>query len=574
MAYLEEYQKWMKSPALSDAERVELAGIVNDEKEIKERFFAPLEFGTGGLRGVMEAGLRRMNHHTVRWTTQAFANLILEEGEEAAQKGVAIAYDCRNNSEAFAKDAASVLAANGIKVKLFDGMRPTPELSFAIREYGCIAGVNVTASHNPKEYNGYKVYWDDGAQLPPHHADKISNGTAAIDIFKDVKTMPFDEALKAGMVEILGDAADARFLDLCKCQSVGRDGIMPQIKALKLVYTPFHGTGYKLVPRIFADMGFENVLCVQEQMIPDGDFPTVKSPNPEEPEGFALAVKLARENDVDVIIGTDPDADRVGVMVRDKHGEYQVLSGNQTGVLLLDYIIRARKEAGTMPRKPVAVKSVVSTNMARAVAEAHGVEMHDTFTGFKFLAEFIGKLPPDKKYIFAFEESFGYLAGDHARDKDAVTASMLVAEMAAWHKKRGDTLRDALDGLYRTYGHYKEKTMSIVMPGADGLEKMGALMEKWREDPPGSMGGITTLAVRDYKTGERYVLSGHGGMEDLDISGSDVLYFEMEDGTTLIVRPSGTEPKMKVYILAKGQTNAECDAKIEHYITCAKMMVR
>ncbi|MCL2083668.1 MAG: phospho-sugar mutase [Oscillospiraceae bacterium] len=572
MTYMEQYRKWLESPALSESERAELEGI--GEEEIRERFFAPLEFGTGGLRGVLETGLRRMNAHTVRWTTQAFANLILEEGGGAAARGVAIAYDCRHYSAEFAKETASVLAANGINVKLFDDIRPTPELSFAVREYGCAAGINITASHNPKEYNGYKVYWSDGAQLPPHHAEKISDEMSATDIFTGVKTMPFDEALAAGRVEMLGEAADRRFLDLCLCQSVSRDSVMPQIRALKLVYTPFHGAGYKLIPRALRELGFENVLCVGEQMIPDGDFPTVASPNPEEPDGFKIAVELARANGASLIIGSDPDADRVGVMVRDQHGDgYQVLSGNQTGVLLLDYLIRARKEAGTMPKHPVAIKSIVSTNMASAVAEAHGVKMYETFTGFKFMAELLGKLPGNERYLMAFEESFGYLAGDHARDKDAVTAAILIAEMAAWHAKRGVTLRGALDELYAVYGHYKEKTLNIVMPGADGLERMNELMMKWRGDPPASMGGINVIAVRDYLVGERYC-SRAGDIRKLDIKGSSVLYFELEDGTVFIVRPSGTEPKMKIYILTKGRTNAECDSKIEHYQTYARMMVR
>ena len=576
MSIKSEYQRWLDSGKLSDAELAELESIGGNEKEIESRFFAPLEFGTAGLRGILGAGLNRMNAHVVRWTTQAFANLIVSEGREAVDKGVAICYDCRHFSEEFAREAACVLAGNGINVRLFDAMRPTPELSFAIREYGCAAGINITASHNPKEYNGYKVYWSDGAQLPPHHADMVAHEMVKTDIFRGVISAPFDESVKSGRITMMGEETDKAFLAMVLCQSIQQDTVRRHADTFKLVYTPFHGTGYKLIPETLRRLGLNQVICVPEQMIPDGGFPTVKSPNPEEPEGFALAIELAKQNAVDVIIGSDPDADRVGVVVRSPKGEYTVLSGNQTGVLLLDYIIRARKAAGTLPSKAVAIKSIVTTEMARTVAEKQGVKVYDTFTGFKFMAELIGKLEKTtrERYLLAYEESFGYLTGDHARDKDAVTAAMLIAEMATWYRDQGMSLYDAMEALYRKYGHYGEETINITMTGLDGAKKMNSIMSKLRGDPPQSMGGIRVKAVRDYKVGERYGMLGGAGISKLDISGSNVLYFEMEDQTAFIVRPSGTEPKMKVYILTRGQTRAECHSKIEHYTFYAKMTFR
>lgn len=576
MSYEKEYQNWLESKALSDSERAELEGIKDDKNEIESRFFAPLEFGTAGLRGTLGMGLNRMNIHVVRWTTQAFANLIISEGKEAIEKGVAICYDCRNFSEEFACEAASVLAGNGINVRLFDSLRPTPELSFAIREYACTAGINITASHNPKEYNGYKVYWSDGAQLPPHHADMVVHEMGKIDIFRGIISAPFDESVENGKIVIMGAETDKAFLDMVLCQSIQQVTVHKQANTFKLIFTPFHGTGYKLIPEALRRLGLKNVICVPEQMVIDGNFPTVKSPNPENPEGFALAIELAKQNDVDVIIGSDPDADRVGVVVRNAEGEYVVLSGNQTGVLLLDYIIRARKSAGSLPAHPVAIKSIVTTEMARVVAEKQGVKMYDTFTGFKFMAELIGKLEKtsNEKYIMAYEESFGYLVGDHARDKDAVTASMLIAEMATWYREQNMSLYEAMQALYKKFGHFSESTLNITMTGLDGIKKMGEIMTNLRSDPPQSMGGLRVKAMRDYKVGERYEMLGGMGISKLDISGSNVLYFEMEDNTVFIVRPSGTEPKMKVYILVSGKTHAECESKIEHYSSYAKMSFR
>ena len=387
MRYLETYQRWLDSPALSADERAELAALSGDEKELESRFFGPLEFGTAGLRGIMGVGLNRMNIHVIRHATQAFAQVILAEGERAAQRGIAICYDCRNHSQEFAQGAACVMAANGIPVRIFESLRPTPELSFAVREYGCIAGINVTASHNPKEYNGYKVYWEDGAQLPPRHAAAIAKQMEETDLFDGIKTMDYAAACDKGMVTVMGPETDEKFLANVMAQVNDRAAVERVADTFKMVYTPFHGTGYKLIPEVLRRMGMKHVICVPEQMVVDGNFPTVASPNPENPEGFYLAVDLAKREGADFILGSDPDADRVGIMVKNDRGDYVVISGNQTGVLLLDYLIGARKRAGTLPERPVALKTIVTTEMARKVAETNGVTCYDTFTGFKFMAE-------------------------------------------------------------------------------------------------------------------------------------------------------------------------------------------
>ncbi len=559
---------WLSSPAVSEEDKAELRSL--SEKEIEDRFFAPLEFGTAGLRGVMGPGLRRMNVHVVRHTTQALANLVHKEGRDACRAGVAIAYDCRHKSAEFAREAACVLAANGVSVRLFDELRPTPELSFAIREYGCTAGINITASHNPKEYNGYKVYWADGAQLPPEHAAVMAHEMEKMDFFKSILTMSYDEAVAGGRIVLMGEETDRAFLSCVLCQSVDPEAVAQAAPRFKIVYTPFHGAGYRLVPQALSKLGFRHILCEPEQMKLDGDFPTVASPNPENKEGFARAIELARQNDVDLIIGTDPDADRVGVVVRDRTGEYVTLSGNQMGVLLLDYLIRARRRRGTMPQNPAAIKTIVTTEMVRAVGKAHGVAVFDTFTGFKFMAELIARFEREKShhYLLAFEESYGYLAGDHARDKDAVTASVLIAEMAAWYFLQGKSLFDAMQELYATYGHFREATLNIVMPGLSGLTRMKELMNSLRENPPRDISGTKALFLRDYLRGERYDLFSPA-IEALPLRGSDVLSFEMADGTVIVVRPSGTEPKIKVYVLARGDSAADCDAKVSDYASWA-----
>jgi phosphoglucomutase len=566
MDYLREYQKWLASPALTPEEKKELLGLVGKDKQIEDRFYAPLEFGTGGLRGTMGPGLHRMNAHTVRHTTQALANLVKSEGEAAMRAGVAVCCDCRHRSDEFAREAAQVLAGNGIHVKLFAEMRPTPELSFAVREYGCTAGVNITASHNPKEYNGYKVYWSDGAQLPPQHADVVSAEMEKIDIFTGVQSLPYEEALEQGLITLLGAETDKLFLDMALCQSVDQAAVAAVADTFKVVFTPFHGAGRLLVPEALKRLGLRHVLPVEAQMVPDGSFPTVKSPNPEEKAGFKLAIELARQNDVDLIIGTDPDADRVGIIVRDAAGEYVPLTGNQTGVLLLDYLIRARRARKSLPKNAAAIKTIVTTEMARRVAEQNGVACFDTFTGFKFIAEKIKQFEDSgsHKYILGFEESYGYLAGDHARDKDAVTAAMLIAEMACWYAGRNLTLYAAMEELYKTYGYFGERTLNLTMPGLQGLEKMRALMEKLRNDPPNSISGTPVLAVRDYLRGER-IEPKTLKIERMELKGSNVLCYELQDGTRFVVRPSGTEPKVKVYVLASGKDRADVDYKIDVY---------
>ena len=566
MDFMKEYEKWLSSPALSQDERAELEAIRSDPKEIEARFYGPLEFGTAGLRGTMYTGLHNMNIHVIRWATQGFADVICAEGEEGKRRGVAICMDCRNHSMEFARAAAEVCAANGIHVRIFESLRPTPELSFAVREYHCQAGINVTASHNPKEYNGYKVYWEDGAQLPPHHADAIAKRLSEIDIFNDIRSMPYDEAVKTGMIEVLGAETDEKFLANVMAQVNDPDTVAKVADTFKLVYTPFHGTGHKLIPEALRRMGIRHLICVPEQMVIDGNFPTVVSPNPENPEGFALAVELAKKEGADFILGSDPDADRVGIMVKTKSGEFKVISGNQTGVLMLDYLIGAMKRAGKLPEKPVALKTIVTTEMARKVAEVNGLSCYDTFTGFKFLAEKKDKLESsgEGKVIFSYEESYGYMFGDYVRDKDAVTASLMLTEMAAWYASQGMTLADALDALFEKYGYYAEKTYNLVMPGLDGLKDMANLMQSLRQNPPAQLSGVDVVARKDYQDGS-VVDCATGALSTMELTGSNVLRFEMADGTSVIVRPSGTEPKIKVYILTQGKDAADAAANLEKY---------
>ena len=573
MSYRENYEKWLHSPALSAAEKAELESIQGDEKEIESRFFDQLSFGTAGLRGTMGVGLYRMNVHVVRHATQAFAQVILEEGAEAAARGVAVCFDCRNNSDVFAREAACVMAANGIPARLFESLRPTPELSFAVREYHCIAGINVTASHNPKEYNGYKVYWEDGAQLPPKHADQVAKKMKELDVFNCVKTMDYDEAVSKGLITLMGEETDEKFLANVMEQVNDKAVVEKMADTFTMVYTPFHGTGYKLIPEALKRLGMKHVICVPEQMVIDGNFPTVVSPNPENPEGFYLAVDLAKKNNADFILGSDPDADRVGIMVRTKDDDFVVISGNQTGVLLLDYLIGAKRRTGKMPEKPVALKTIVTTEMARKVAEVNGLQCYDTFTGFKFLAEKKDKLENsgEGKVIFSYEESYGYMLGDYVRDKDAVSASVELSEMAAWYASQGMTLYDALQALFEKYGYYGEKTMNLVMPGLDGLKKMADLMANLRQNPPTEIAGVAVKQQKDYQDGS-VVNVADGSKETMELSGSNVLRYEMADGTSLIVRPSGTEPKVKVYILANGATKSECDEKVAKYAAWAETL--
>ena len=571
MSYRDTYLAWLASPALSPEEKAELEAIRDDDKEIESRFFDQLSFGTAGLRGTMGVGLYRMNVHVIRHATQAFAQVILEEGKEAAARGVAICFDCRNNSDTFAREAACVMAGNGIPVRLFESLRPTPELSFAVREYGCIAGINVTASHNPKEYNGYKVYWEDGAQLPPRHADEVAKKMKELDVFSCFRRLDYDQAVAEGKITLMGRETDEKFLANVMAQ-VNDKAVVEQVAdTFKMVYTPFHGTGYRLIPEALKRLGMKHVICVPEQMVIDGNFPTVVSPNPENPEGFYLAVDLAKQNNADFILGSDPDADRVGIMVRTKDDDFVVISGNQTGVLLLDYLIGAKRRTGKMPDKPVALKTIVTTEMARKVAEVNGLQCYDTFTGFKFLAQKKDQLEEsgEGKVIFSYEESYGYMLGDYVRDKDAVSASVELTEMAAWYASQGMTLYDALQALFEKYGCYGEKTLNLVMPGLDGLKKMADLMAGLRRNPPAEIAGTAVRQQKDYQDGS-VVNVADGARSTMELSGSNVLRYEMADGTSLIVRPSGTEPKVKVYILANGASKAECEEKVAKYAAWAE----
>ena len=545
--YREEYEYWLTSDVVDEKTKEELRAIEGNDLEIEGRFKAMLTFGTAGLRGIMGAGIGMMNVYTVRYATQGLANLIIANGGQIGGNspegnGVAIAHDSRNNSRLFAEEAAAVLAANGIKVYIFDDMRPTPELSFAVRETGSIAGINITASHNPKEYNGYKAYWADGAQLGPEHADIVSAEIAKVDIFKDVKTMDYDKAVAEGLVEILGDEMDEVYIGKVMETSITRKYIDQVAKEMKIVFTPFHGAGYKLVPEILRRQGYGAIIPVEEQMVPDGNFPTVKSPNPENTEGFALAIEYAKKNDAELVIGVDPDSDRCGAVVKAKDG-YKILSGNQEACLMLDYIFTVRKELGKMPEKPFVCKSIVSTVMADKIAADNGVKMYDVLTGFKFIGEKIKDLDEngDEHFLFGFEESIGFLGGSYARDKDAVYAAMMMAEMACYYKAQGMSVYDGLMALYEKYGYFVENTESTVFAGFDSAERREAVMARIRENAPEEI-GLKVESVTDYLG---------------DVPGftkSNVLFYKLEDGCAVAVRPSGTEPKIKTYVMAQGAT--------------------
>ncbi len=560
--YKKEYYKWLDSPALSEKEWLELNSISKDEEEIKSRFYAPLSFGTAGIRGTMKLGLHHLNVHIIRQVTQAFSELISDCGEEARKKGIIICYDCRNNSELFAKEAASVIAGNGICVKIFPSLRPTPELSFAIRHLNAQAGINITASHNPKEYNGYKVYWSDGAQLPPAMADSVTRKIDNIDVFSGFKSISFDDGIEKGLIEILDDDIDTAFLNACLSQSLFPEYVKQAADALKIAYTPFHGAGYMLVPRALSELGLKSLTLVEEQMKVDGDFPTIVSPNPENPESFSLAESYAMKAGCNLIIGTDPDADRVAVHVL-KGDSFVALSGNQVGALLLNYLISSMLKKNMLPEKAAVCKSIVSTELATAICEKYKITLSNTFTGFKFMAEQIAKWEQEgsHKSIFAFEESIGYLFGDYLRDKDAVTTSIMITEMASYYAINGKTLLDALQELYEEFGYYSESTQSIVLPGIKGQEEIAALMSSYRGTPPKSLLGLKVRTLSDYLSGTVYI-SGIDLQGTTSIMGSDVLLFSLEDGSKFIVRPSGTEPKIKFYFLCKGSSAAECDSKI------------
>jgi len=560
--YIKNYEKWLNSTALSTEEKQELLAIGNDKTEIELRFSHGLSFGTAGLRGTMKTGLNAMNRHTVAHATQGLASLILKEGRE--KDGVAIAYDSRINSDLFAKTAACVLAANGILVYLFDALRPTPELSFALRELRCVAGINITASHNPKEYNGYKAYWEDGAQLPPEHADTVSAAINALDIFEDVKLANYESALSAGQIRLIGAEIDEKYLANVKEQAVNPDAVENVADTLKIVYTPLHGTGHKLVPEIMKRIGLKHLYTVDEQMVIDGAFPTVKKPNPEYSDVFELGIKLANRVGSDLIVATDPDADRVGVMTRTADGSFITITGNQMGALLVDYIITAYQETNTMPKNPYVVKSIVTSELSAKICRANNVKMHNVLTGFKFIGEVIKNYERtgDGSFLFGFEESYGYLKGTYARDKDAVVASMLICEMTAYYKAKGMTLSDALNALWAKYGYCFETNVEIYMEGLDGPARMDALMSKLRNDPPTSFGGIDVALVGDYKTG---IFTENGKTYPTGLPSSNVLYYRLTNGDVIVARPSGTEPKIKYYYMLEAKNRTEAEEKLTRY---------
>lgn len=564
MTALENYEKWLASPYVDDNTKEELKKIKGDEKEIEDRFFAMLSFGTAGLRGILGAGLNRMNPYTVGYATQGMADLICKEGPEAKKRGVVIAYDCRNMSGEFAREVASVLAANGIRSFLFDALRPTPELSFSIGHLRTIAGINITASHNPKEYNGYKAYWEDGAQLSQSHADEVSRSILAKDIFADVGHMDFGEAKRQGLVTIVGEEVDRAYLSAVLAESVDAGTVREMADDFSMVYTPFHGAGYKLVPEVLGKIGVKNLYFVAEQMVPDGNFPTVKSPNPEEKAGFALGIKLAERVGADLILGTDPDADRVGLIVKNNEGAYVPLTGNQVGVLLLDFIIKGLKAKGKLPGDALVIKTVVTTRMADRIARQNGVEVANVFTGFRFIGERMKEAADTGKntFIYAFEESYGYLKGSYAKDKDAVVTSMLAAEMACAYKKRGMSLFEGMESLYKEYGYFEEGALSVVMEGLDGLARMKEIMENLRAHLPLKIGGFGVKTVTDYR--EDYILDvGTGRKRPTGFQKSNVLSFDFADGSSFHIRPSGTEPKIKCYLLAKGDSHADVEEKLK-----------
>ena len=567
--YLENYQKWLNSNQLSAEEKEELKAIENDPKEIEVRFTKGLSFGTGGLRGTMKTGMAAMNRHTVAHATQGLACLILKL--DRAADGVAIAYDSRNNSPLFAKTSACVLAANGIKSYLFDELRPTPELSFALRELGCVAGINITASHNPKEYNGYKAYWEDGAQLPPEHADIVSEEIERLDIFEDVKIMEYDEALQKGLIEIIGSEIDEKYLAQVEAQAVNPSAVAKVADSLSIVYTPRHGTGHKLVPEIMRRIGLKNLYTVDEQMVIDGNFPTVKKPNPEYPDVFELGIAIANRVGSDLVIATDPDADRVGVVTRTADGSFITITGNQMGALLADYIIAAYRESDTMPKNPYMVKSIVSTELASKICAANGIKMHNVLTGFKFIGEVIKNYEKtgDGSFLFGFEESYGYLKGTYARDKDAVGTSMLICEMTAFYKAKGMTLSDALLSLWEKYGYCLEANEELYMEGLDGAARMAALMDSLRNDPPKTFGGVAVNMIADYKTG---IITENGETRPTGLPSSNVLYYRLVNGDVIVARPSGTEPKIKYYYMLSAKDQADATAKLEQYQATLKQL--
>ena len=564
MEYKSIYESWLENPYFDEATKKELESIKNDENEIKERFYKDLEFGTAGLRGIIGAGTNRMNVYTVRKATQGLANYINKKG--FGNQGVAIAFDSRRMSPEFADEAALCLAANGIKAYVFESLRPTPELSFAVRQLKCIAGINITASHNPPEYNGYKVYWEDGAQITPPHDGGIMAEVKAVTDYNTVKTMDKAEAQEKGLYETIGAAIDDKYMEALKKQVIHWDSIKEAQKDLKIVYTPLHGTGNIPARRVLKEIGFENVYVVPEQELPDGEFPTVSYPNPEAAEAFELALKLAKEKDADLVLATDPDADRLGVYVKDtKSGEYITLTGNMSGCLLADYEISQRKEKdGKLPEDGALIKTIVTSNMADAIAEYYGIQLIEVLTGFKFIGGKILEFEKTGKgtYLFGMEESYGCLTGTYARDKDAVVASMALCEAAAYYKTKNMTLWDAMLAMYEKYGYYKDHVESITLKGIEGLAKIQEIMDTLRSETLTEIGGYKVEKVRDYKKDTITDLA-TGAVTATGLPSSNVLYYELNDAAWFCVRPSGTEPKVKFYIGVKGSSMEEAEQKYE-----------
>ena len=561
MDYKEVYEQWIANPYFDEATKEELKSIAEDENEIKERFYMDLEFGTAGLRGIIGAGTNRMNIYVVRRATQGLANYIAKVDKKS--QGVAIAYDSRHMSPEFAQEAALCLAANGIKAYIFETLRPTPELSFAVRHLGCVAGINVTASHNPPEYNGYKVYWEDGAQITPPHDSGIMGEVKAISDWNTVKTMDKAEAEKAGLFEVIGKEVDDAYMAELKKQVIHMDAIQAEGKNLKIVYTPLHGTGNIPARRILKELGFENVYVVKEQELPDGDFPTVSYPNPEAAEAFELGLKLAKEVDADLVLATDPDADRLGVRVKDKNGEYHALTGNMSGCLLANYEISQRKAVnGSLPEDGALIKTIVTTNLADAIAKGYGVKLIEVLTGFKFIGQQILGFEKSGKgsYLFGFEESYGCLIGTYARDKDAIVATMALCEAAAYYKTQGKTLWDAMIEMYEQFGYYKDDIKAVTMKGIEGLQKIQDIMNSLRQNPPAEFAGHKVVAVRDYKADTIKNLE-TGEVTPTGLPNSNVLYYELTNDAWVCVRPSGTEPKVKFYYGVKGTSLADADEK-------------
>ncbi|HIR89246.1 MAG TPA: phospho-sugar mutase [Candidatus Fimimorpha faecalis] len=561
MDYKKLYEEWLTSPCFDDATKAELKAIAEDENEIKERFYTELEFGTAGLRGVIGAGLNRMNIYTVRKATQGLANYIAKVGGK--EKGVAIAFDSRRMSPEFANEAALCLAANGIKAYRFESLRPTPELSFAVRKLGCIAGINITASHNPPEYNGYKVYWEDGAQITPPHDKGIMEEVKAITDFSTLKTMDQEEAEKAGLYEIIGAAIDDAYIAELKKQVKNQAAIDAMQKDIKIVYTPLHGTGNIPARRVLKELGFENVYVVPEQELPDGEFPTVSYPNPEAAEAFELALKLAKEKDADLVLATDPDADRLGVYVKDtKSGEYITLTGNMSGCLLAEYTISQIKEQQGLPEDGALIKTIVTTNLADAIAKYYNVKLIEVLTGFKYIGQQILGFEQSGKgtYLFGFEESYGCLIGTHARDKDAIVATMALCEAAAYYKQKGMTLWDAMIEMYERYGYYKDDVKSITLKGIEGLAKIQQIMDTLRNNTPSEIGPYKVVSARDYKLDTKKDMV-TGEVTTTGLPSSNVLYYDLTDDAWLCVRPSGTEPKIKLYYGVKGTSLEDAAAK-------------